>query len=157
MPNYASTDDLIARFKSALDVAHMTNNEDTGEPDELILEDAIFQAESEINSYLGVKYLIPIPFDSSSDSGLEQHLRSMTLNLAVEALCARDNNVPEWLVRQAEITREWLVKASVGEVVLNTPVTPATTTSRQPLIAYGFGDAASSSNRMCNQSGFNNI
>ena len=92
MGNYASTTELKARFEDDSAVAYLTDTSDSGVPDEDVLEEVITAAESELNSYLARKYLIPI--DTSSDSGLRYNLRSWTLDLAVAKLHGRNNYIP---------------------------------------------------------------
>jgi len=145
MPNYATTTQLTDRFEDSEAVAHLTDNPG-GDPDTDVLTEVLETAESEINSYLAKRYLVPV--DTTADSGLAQVLKGKTLDLAQHYLLSRGDLVTEAKAAVRDNVIQWCRDVSRGVIVLPAACTPSSTAARSPTVDYGFGDAASTSSRV---------
>jgi len=145
MPNYATTAQLTARFEDDATVAHLTDTPG-GDIDVNVLTEVLESAESEINSYVAKRYLVPV--DISTDAGLAQMFKGKTLDLAQYYLLARGDLVspPKLALRDNVIA--WCKDIAKGVVVLPSVSTPPSTTSRSPVVDYGYGDADADSSRV---------
>ena len=93
---YCSEDDLLKMIPQA-DLADLTV--ESGEvPDSLIIADAINKAGAEIDSYLGVKYVVPL-------ATLPDRVKALAVDLAIYHLYSRRSVVPP--VRQQNMTPRW--------------------------------------------------
>lgn len=145
MGNYASTAELEARFEGDPETAALTDNEESGAPDETVLAEVLDDAEGEIDGYAGLKYLVPLDV---TDARTAARLKSVALDLAVWRLHVRTGAVTEVKQLSRDHAVEWLTKLSKGEVVVPQPETPTSTTSRSPIAAYGTAGTGDSSNRL---------
>jgi phage gp36-like protein len=136
MPNYTTTTKLKARFEDDEAVAALTDTLDqTGAPDETVLAEVINDAEGEIDSYLAPRYLIPV--DVASHTVLANRMNSLALDIAVVNLLERGDQVSEAQQRRRDRATTYLEKLSKGELLLPSATTLTTTTTNEPLVAYG--------------------
>lgn len=149
MPNYATTAELTARFEDDATVAHLTDTPG-GSIDTAVLTEVLEGAESEINSYLAKRYLVPVVV--SSDTGLAQVLKGKTLDLAQYYLLARGDLVSEAKTALRDNVVQWCKDIAKGVIVLPAASTPTSTASRSPVVDYGYGDADADSSRVFNRS-----
>lgn len=130
---YATTAELEARFEDAAEVTHLTDSE-TGSPDTTVLDEVLDDASGEIDSAFGMKYEVPVV---TSDTQLTARLKSITLDLAVYNLSARRRTVPEIFQIKRDNAVEWLRQVAEGERVPPGATTLASTSSRDPALAFG--------------------
>lgn len=146
MGNYASTAELEARFDGDAEVASQTDNEDTGTADTTVLNEVIDNAEGEIDSAVGMRYLVPV---DTTDTIVAARMKSITLDLAVWGLHIRGGVAPVPVIEARDAVREWLDLLAEGKRVLPQPATANTTTARETLADWGTaGTTSSSSNRL---------
>ena len=146
MGDYASQADLKTRFEDDAAVAHLTDTADSGTPDSSVLDEVIDHAEGEIDSYVAVRYLVPVAV--ANNAGLAAMMKSVTLDMAVYHLYARHHGVSEVVQGLYDKAIEWLKLIAAGEAVLPTPDTEAPTTSQDPVIAWGTADGGTSTSRI---------
>ena len=147
MPNYTTTTKLKARFEDDEAVAALTDTLDsTGAPDEAVLAEVIADAEGEIDSYLAVRYKVPVSV--SSDSVLANRLISLTLDIATVNLLERGDQVSEAQQRRRDRATAYLEKLSTGELLLPSAATLTTTETKEPLVAYGTAGTGDDSDRL---------
>jgi phage gp36-like protein len=126
---YCTQDDLLKMIPEE-DLTDLTV--ESGEvPDSLIIADAISKADAEIDSYLGVKYAVPL-------SPTPDQVKALAVDLAIYHLFSRRNLVPP-VRQQRYVTAVALLKqVASGEIVIIGPEgEPAT-------VAKGVTDATSS-------------
>lgn len=148
MPNYATTAQLTARFEDEATVAHLTDNPG-GSIDTAVLTEVLEGAEAFMDSFIGRKYLVPYPV--SADAGIAQVFNKHTLDLAQYDLLARGDLISEAKTALRDNAVQWCNDIAKGVIVLPGASTPASTVSREPVVAYGYGDAASTSDRIFNR------
>lgn len=147
MPNYTTTAQLKARFEDDEAVAALTDTlESSGAPDETVLTEVVNDAEGEIDSYLAVRYLVPV--DVASHTVLANRMNSLALDIAVVNLLERGDQVSEAQQRRRDRATAYLEKLSAGELLLPSATTLTTTTTNEPLVAYGTAGDGDSSLRL---------
>lgn len=139
MGNYATTTQLIARFESSEDLAHLTNSEDTGAADTDVLDEVINDAEGQIDSYLAKRYLIPVDVDS--DTVLANRMKSLTLDLAVHKLCTHGDMVSEAKQSAHDTTIDYLKELAKGTVLLPSAGALSPTATDEPAARWGTAGA----------------
>ena len=137
MGNYATIAEFKLRFEDDAQVAFLTKDTDSLVPNETVLSGYVDASESLINSYVGVRYLIPV---STSDAGVAAHLKGITLDIAVRQLHASSGTVPESTEKSYDRAIEWLILISEGTLVLPSAATSASTESNDPQILWGTGE-----------------
>lgn len=135
MGNYATSDELKARFESDEDLAFQTDSEDTGVPDPVVLAEALDDAEGEMDSYLGKRYAIPV--DVSTDTRLAARLKSVALDLAVHNVLARGDITSDDKTKSHDDAILWLTDIRDGEGILPAADGVASTTSDEPVAQWG--------------------
>lgn len=150
MGNYATAADLLERFESDEHLAHLTDTADTtGASDSDRVDEAINHAEGEMNSYIGMRYLVPVAVATIGDAVLTAMLKSVCLDLAVFNLVKRPGiEVEDTVQRWHDGQIAWLEKLAKGQVVLPATATPASTSSRDPVAAYGTAGTGDDSQRV---------
>ena len=138
MPNYATSTQLKNRFAALADLAHLTGDESSGEPDEDILEEVLVASEGELNSYLTRRVLVPI--DTSVDADLAILLRSYTLDIAVYRLMARTHLVSEPVQNLYNAAIKWAEDIASAKADPPAPLTLTSTASRTPVFLIGESD-----------------
>lgn len=135
MGNYASNQQLIDRFEDEAAVAHLTHNPD-GSPDQELLTRAIDSAEGLIESYLAMRYDVPV--DVSADLRLAASLRGVTLDLAQFNLMSANSLVPDSMKLIYDRVLKWLQDIAAGKAVLPAAATPNSTGARAPGLTSSF-------------------
>ena len=146
MGNYATIAELKARFEDDAAVAHLTMDDATGTPDTDVLDETLNAAEGDVDSYLGIRYLIPV--DVTGSTTLADSLKARALDIAVYHLIARRGQVPEAKTKAFDDAIVWLKSLAAGEVVLPSAETLPATSSREPDAEWGTAGDSSSSNRV---------
>jgi phage gp36-like protein len=108
---YCSEDDLLKMIPQA-ELAELTA--ESGEvPDSLIILDAISKAGAEIDSYLGVKYVVPLATPPAQ-------VKALAVDLAIYHLYSRRSVVP--MVRQQKYDAAVaFLKQAAGQLVIVGP------------------------------------
>ncbi len=147
MGNYASTDNLKARFENDAALAHLTDTPDTGTPDDDVLNEVINHAENELDSIIGFKHEVPVKV--ADHASLANIMRSKTLDMAVLYLYQRHHSITEAVQGGFDRAIAWAdrVAGSEDHAVLPTTDTEPTTLNREPLITHGTSDASLSTSR----------
>jgi len=111
MSDYASIDDLKKRIKGFEDLY----NDGTGAFDDAQATADLNDAQSQVDSYAGVRYAIPV-----TDPGSQGILRSLTLSLAEEFAWSRGDrgSLPENVQKRIETARQQLKDLSSGAMAL---------------------------------------
>ncbi len=126
---YIDNADIILRVTN--DTAVQLTSETGSVVDTTVLDDVRESAEAEVESYLSVRYYVPV--DVSGDTKLARLLKDVTLHLAIYKLYSRRPiKVPETVEKARDDTIKWLVRVTQGRVLLPATVTPASTTSNDP-------------------------
>lgn len=146
MGNYASTAELVARYKTVAEVEHLTGSLSTDAAYTAVLNEVINGAEGEIDSAAAVMYEVPL--DVAGDTVMAAYVKSMTLDLAVGSLHDRSRNVPMAIELARTRRMEWLDKLGKGNRQLPSARTEATTVSRDPVPAWGTAGTSDSSKRV---------
>ncbi len=145
--SYTTNAKLKARFENDEAVAALTDTlEETGAPDEAVLTEVREDADGIVDSYLAVRYQVPIT--TTGHTVLENRLDSLTLDIAANNLLERGDQVSEAKQRRHDRAIAYLEKVSEGKLDLPVGATLASTDSRDPLIAYGGPGTSSDSKRI---------
>lgn len=142
MPNYATTDQLQARFEDTAEVASITDNADQGEPNEAVLTEVLEGAEGLLDAYIGAQHRTPV--DVASDSVLGNLMRTMTLDVAEFKLHERGDINPEAKVRAYDNAIQWAKDVGSGDAVLPAAAAQPGTEAIDPAAAHGFAPGSSS-------------
>jgi phage gp36-like protein len=137
MGNYATNQELIDRCESEAAAAHLTRNPG-GDPDQDVLTAMIDEAEGYIESFLAMRYAIPV---STSDARVAAVLQGATLDLALFNLMGDGSVVPESIKVKRDAVEKWLIAVAAGKAVLpGQDAPPTTTASRSPRVKSSFAD-----------------
>jgi phage gp36-like protein len=147
MGTYISQAELKARFENDEEVAKLTRTEDSsGLPDSTILDEVIDGVESEMESYIGMRYQVPVDVTSANLAN-HQVLRKHGLAMCVWELVGGNQNAHESIRTMYEDAIRWLEAIASGEAVLPQPSTAASTVSRDGIGVVVSGDDDSSSSK----------
>jgi phage gp36-like protein len=109
---YCSEDDLLKMIPSE-DLTDLTV--ESGEvPDSLIVSDAIGKADAEIDSYLGVKYVVPV-------SPTPEQVKALSVDLAIYHLFSRRSIIPPVRQQKYEAAVAFLKQVAAGQAVIIGP------------------------------------
>jgi phage gp36-like protein len=109
---YCSEDDLLKMIPQS-ELADLTV--ESGEvPDSLIIIDAISKADAEIDSYLGVKYVVPL-------SAPPDQVKALAVDLAIYHLYSRRSVVPPVRQQKYDAAVAFLKQVAAGQVVIVGP------------------------------------
>jgi phage gp36-like protein len=144
--NYASTTELVARFKNTTEVEHLAGSPSTDTAYTAVLNEVIDGAEGDIDSAAAGLYEVPL--DVAGDAVMAAYVKSMTLDIAVGSLFDRGRNVPVAIELARTRRMEWLDKLSEGKRWLPSARTEATTVSRAPDAAWGIASESDDSQRV---------
>ncbi len=138
MPNYATTSDLTARFPDEDAVARLTNQDyqDGDSIDTSVLTTFLDQAEGLINSYIGMRYLVPV---ATTDDSVAALMKRITLDVAQYNLASTSEILTDAKQVLYDAVIEWLEKISEGKVILPGGDPIASTTSRPSRVNSSFG------------------
>jgi len=109
---YCSEEDLLKMIPQS-ELAELTA--ESGEvPDSLIIAEAISKAEAEIDSYLGVKYVVPLAAPPA-------RVKTLAVELAVYHLYSRRSVMPPVRQQNYEEAVAFLKQVAAGQVVIVGP------------------------------------
>jgi len=117
---YCTSDDVQTRIGEE-DLAALADYDGDGEADEAVVEQAIRSAEALIDSYLAVRFSVPVvkPDDECPDA-----LKTRAVNLAVYFLRLGRDSVTDDVRAQYEDDVAWLQQVVAGAVSLGFEPTP---------------------------------
>jgi phage gp36-like protein len=118
--SYCSYQDVEARV-GAGELAALADYDGDGAPDADVVEQAIRSAEAVIDSYLGVRFSVPV---SAADGSCPEALRGRAVNLAVYFLRLGRDSVTEDVRAQYEEDVRWLREVVAGKVSLGVEPPP---------------------------------
>jgi len=109
---YCSEDDLLKMIPEA-ELVDLTV--ESGEvPDSLVIAAAINKAAAEIDSYLGVKYVVPV-------APTPDQVKALAADLAIYHLYSRRNLVPPVRQQKYEAAVAFLKQVAAGQAVIMGP------------------------------------
>ncbi len=117
---YCTYQDIETRLSEA-DLAALADYDGDGQPDETVVEQAIRSAEALIDSYLGVRFSVPV---SAPGDGCPDVLTARAVNLAVYFLRLGRDSVTEDVRAQYEDDIAWLKEVVAGSVSLGVEPAP---------------------------------
>ena len=125
---YCSEDDLLMMIPQS-ELAELTV--ESGEvPDSVIIMDAISKAGAEIDSYLGVRYVVPLATPPV-------RVKALAVDLAIYHLYSRRSVVPPVRQQKYDAAVAFLKLAAAGQLVIVGPQ------GELPTVAKGVADATS--------------
>lgn len=113
--SYVSATDVQERLGDTLYV-ELTDDTGSGSADLDKINEAIQGAEGEVNSYVGLRYVVPV--DLTGQSMIAEVLKSFVLDLVEQRLHGRRPPVPEDIRRKRSEALTWLKRVADGEIVL---------------------------------------
>jgi phage gp36-like protein len=109
---YCTEDDLLKMIPEE-DLTDLTV--ESGEvPDSIIIADAINKADAEINSYLGVKYVVPL-------SPTPDQVKALSVDLAIYHLYSRNSIMRPVREQKYESAVAFLKQVAAGQAVIMGP------------------------------------
>lgn len=109
---YCSEDDLLKMIPQS-ELAELTA--ESGEvPDSLIIAEAISKAEAEIDSYLGVKYVVPL-------SAPPARVKTLAVDLAIYHLYSRRSVMPPVRQQNYDDAVAFLQQVAAGQIMIVGP------------------------------------
>ena len=125
---YCSEDDLLMMIPQS-ELAELTV--ESGEvPDSVIIMDAISKAGAEIDSYLGVRYVVPLATPSAQ-------VKALSVDLAIYHLYSRRSVVPPVRQQKYDAAVAFLKQVASGQIVIVGPQ------GELPTVAKEVSDATS--------------
>jgi phage gp36-like protein len=119
---YCTEDDLLKMIPQA-ELVDLTV--DSGEvPDNLIITEVISKADAEIDSYLGIKYMVPV-------SPTPDQVKALSVDLAIYHLYSRRNLVPPVRQQKYKDAVAFLKQVAAGQAVIMGPGGALPTTARE--------------------------
>jgi len=131
--SYVTDDDIRVRMGEAAYV-QLTDDAGSGAADAAVIDEARCGAEGEVDSYLALRYAVPV--DTAAQPETAAVLRTVTLDLVEYRLHARRPPVPPAVAEKRDAAVRWLQRVAAGQADL--PFSP------QP----GFRAAATGSARV---------
>jgi phage gp36-like protein len=125
---YCSEDDLLKMISQA-ELAELTT-ESGLVPDNLIVLEAIGKAQAEIDSYLGVKYVVPL-------AAPPDQVKSLAVDLAIYHLYSRRSVAPPVRQQKYEAAVAFLKQVAAGQSVIVGPQGELPTVAREVADATG--------------------
>jgi len=109
---YCSEDDLLMMIPQS-ELGELTA--ESGEvPDSLIITDAISKADSEIDSYLGARYVVPLAAPPAQ-------VKALAVDLAIYHLYSRRSVVPMVRQQKYDAAVAFLKQAAAGRILIVGP------------------------------------
>ena len=109
---YCSEDDLLKMIPKE-DLTDLTV-ESCEVPDSLVIADAIYKGDAEIESYLGVKYMVPI-------SPTPDQVKALSVDLAIYHLYSRHSIMRPVRLQKYEAAVAFLKQVAAGQAVIIGP------------------------------------
>jgi phage gp36-like protein len=109
---YCSEDDLLKMIPES-ELAELTA-ESGEDPDSLVIAEAISKAEAEIDSYLGVRYVVPLAAPPAQ-------VKALAVDLAIYHLYSRRSVVPPVRQQKYEAAEAFLKQAAAGQLLIIGP------------------------------------
>ncbi len=107
---YCSQDDLV-KLVSLTELAELTA--ESGEmPDAAVVAEAIAKAEGEIDSYLGVRYVLPL-------AAIPPQVQGLAMDMALYHLYSRRSVVPPVRLQKYEAAVAFLKEVAAGQVLVS--------------------------------------
>jgi phage gp36-like protein len=106
---YCSREDITQMIPQA-ELAELTA-ESGDNPDYLVVDEAIGKADAEIDSYLGVKYVVPL-------TPVPAQVKALSVDLAIYHLYSRRSVVPTARRQKYEAAVSFLQQAAAGQIVV---------------------------------------
>ena len=139
MGDYLTATEFKARFDNDSAIAHLTHDEESGEPNDTIINEVIDHAEGFINTYIGAHKQIPVLV--ADHTSLAAFMRQMTIDVARHAMYSEQHSITEAVQLRYDQTITWLEKFVEAVVVLPTTDTEPATTNKEPGAAFGTSDS----------------
>jgi phage gp36-like protein len=106
---YSSEADILKMIPQA-ELAQLTA-ESGEDPDSQVVAEAISQADAEIDSYVGVKYPVPL-------TAVPEQIKALSVDLAIYHLYSRRSVVPPVRLRKYEDGVAFLKQVAAGQVTV---------------------------------------
>lgn len=106
---YCSRED-VGRMIPQAELAELTA-ESGDSPDYLVVDEAIGKADAEIDSYLGVRYVVPL-------NPVPAQVKALSVDLAIYHLYSRRSVVPVARRQKYEAAVAFLQQAAAGQIVV---------------------------------------
>lgn len=145
MGDYVTAADVETRYASELELSHVTDDETTGTPDPVVVNEAIDGAEGLANSYIGKRYLLP--YDTTLDVKVAGVLKTFVLDLVVYQLAKRQPAIPQSIIDSRVEAIDYFERIADGRVVLPSTATPPSTRTDEPMFQSGTAGTGTTSNR----------
>lgn len=131
MPQYVSKQAIIDRYGEDF-LSRMADRNDDQDLDEDPVDRAIRDAESEVDSYIGVVHSLPLPGvtdrdDPENNSSVPYVLRRVCIDITVYRLASEHDELTKERRRRYEDAIAWLMKVSESKVSLGIPTDVAET------------------------------
>jgi phage gp36-like protein len=134
---YCTEDDLFSMIPEE-DLTDLTV--ETGDvPDSTVVADAISKADAEIDSYLGVKYVVPV-------SPTPDQVKALSVDLAIYHLYSRHSIIPPVRQQKYEDAVAFLKQVAAGQAVIMGP------NGEAPTVTKDVTDVTSACRRFSRQS-----
>lgn len=158
MGTYITEAELTARFENDEELAKLTRTDDsTGQPDSTILNEVIDGVEAEIESYLAVRYQVPVSVTATNIAN-KNVLRKHGLAMCAWVIYGGNQDAPKSIKDLYEQAIEWLKAIAAGEAVLPQPSTATSTVSRDGIgVVVSEDDDSTTSNRLFTRTRMANI
>lgn len=118
--SYCTYEDIETRL-GAEDLAALADYDGDGDADQTVVEQAIHSAQALIDSYLGVRFSVPV---TTPGGDCPDMLRTRAVNLSVYFLRLGRDSVTEDVRAQYEDDIAWLQEVVAGSVSLGVEPTP---------------------------------
>lgn len=113
---YISKEDLKTRLSEDY-LLQIADDDGDGVPDDQLINDAIDQAQSEVDAYLGTRYEVPL-------SDPPQVVKKLTADLTIYYLHARKDNLPDTVQKLYEGAVKLLSLIAQGKVTVGLDAQP---------------------------------
>lgn len=114
---YATQSDIVALYGE--DILHVADRDGDGVVDVASVDAALADASAEVDSYLAVRYALPLPEGTNVSV-----LRRITADIAIYSLAQSRDILTEELRRRYEDALKALMRLSSGQQTLIVPATP---------------------------------
>lgn len=120
--SYITNTDIETRMGAAK-VIELTDDAGTGSADTIVIDEARLGAIGEANSYLAVRYAVPVELSEDAESAAV--LKSFVLDIAEYRLHARRPPIPEDVIHKRSEAVKWFERIVAGQVRLPARTLPS--------------------------------